>query len=416
MPRPTRDPGGPGRLSRTGLSPPAAGLSRPFRDRRPAPTRRSHDPGAHAPRFGLARFRSPLLARSNSLPPPPGTEMFHFPGCRRPAVFDSGGAGRPRGRPGCPIRVPADHGALAPPRGLSRLAAPFVAMLRQGIRRAPVCAWPSGGRGPRGRAPVRSPSLSALRRPGAEAPGAFFQCSLDMLPDCAAVKDRPPPPPGARGKPFRRRPPPPAAGVVGVPGVGPGTSSLSGTRSNQLSYTPGGGGSRARTGDVQLAKLALYRLSYAPVRALRASGGAPARRPRGIGAELAGMGRRGSTFGRPRGAASPQKGGDPTAGSPTVTLLRLHPNHHPHLRRLAAASGADGFHDVTGGVYKARERIHGAVADAPLLANPASRGRVADPDPNWGAPWGLAGPRGPAALCARHCSTCAALGVRAILT
>ena len=26
----------------------------------------------------------------------------------------------------------------------------------------------------------------------------------------------------------------------------------------------------------------------------------------------------------------------------------------------SAASGADGFHDVTGGVYKARERIHGA--------------------------------------------------------
>ena len=46
------------------------------------------------------------------------------------------------------------------------------------------------------------------------------------------------------------------------------------------------------------------------------------------------------------------------------------------------ASGADGFHDVTGGVYKARERIHGAVADAPLLANPTSRGRVADPDLN----------------------------------
>jgi hypothetical protein len=29
-----------------------------------------------------------------------------------------------------------------------------------------------------------------------------------------------------------------AAGLVGVPGVEPGTSSLSGTRSNQLSYTP----------------------------------------------------------------------------------------------------------------------------------------------------------------------------------
>ena len=56
-------------------------------------------------------------------------------------------------------------------------------------------------------------------------------------------------------------------GVVGVPGVEPGTSSLSGTRSNQLSYTPGcvGGGNGTRTRDFQLAKLALYQLSYAPV-------------------------------------------------------------------------------------------------------------------------------------------------------
>ncbi len=38
----------------------------------------------------------------------------------------------------------------------------------------------------------------------------------------------------------------------------------------------------------------------------------------------------------------------------------------------SAASGKTNFHDVTGGVYKARERIHGAVADAPLLAIPAS--------------------------------------------
>ena len=35
------------------------------------------------------------------------------------------------------------------------------------------------------------------------------------------------------------------------------------------------------------------------------------------------------------------------------------------------------YDDVTGGVYKARERIHGAVADAPLLAIPASWRRVA---------------------------------------
>ena len=46
-------------------------------------------------------------------------------------------------------------------------------------------------------------------------------------------------------------------------------------------------------------------------------------------------------------------------------------------------SGTNDSHDVTGGVYKARERIHGAVADAPLLAIPASRRRVAACDPNW---------------------------------
>ena len=45
-------------------------------------------------------------------------------------------------------------------------------------------------------------------------------------------------------------------------------------------------------------------------------------------------------------------------------------------------SGTPGSHGVTGGVYKARERIHRAVADARLLANPASWSRVADSNPN----------------------------------
>ena len=49
----------------------------------------------------------------------------------------------------------------------------------------------------------------------------------------------------------------------------------------------------------------------------------------------------------------------------------------------AATSGADRFHDVTGGVYKARERIHGVVADTPLLAIPASWRRVAASNLNW---------------------------------
>jgi hypothetical protein len=40
-------------------------------------------------------------------------------------------------------------------------------------------------------------------------------------------------------------------------------------------------------------------------------------------------------------------------------------------------SGAHSFHGVTGGVYKARERIHRGVADPRLLAIPASWRRVA---------------------------------------
>ena len=46
-------------------------------------------------------------------------------------------------------------------------------------------------------------------------------------------------------------------------------------------------------------------------------------------------------------------------------------------------SGATHSHGVTGGVYKARERIHRGIADPRLLAIPTSRSRVADSDPDW---------------------------------
>ncbi len=84
------------------------------------------------------------------------------------------------------------------------------------------------------------------------------------------------------------------------------------------------------------------------------------------------------------------KGGDPAAPSGTATLLRLRPPRQAlpkppasPLRGLAREpSGALDSGGVTGGVYKTRERIHRGVADPRLLAIPASRGRVADPDPN----------------------------------
>ena len=46
------------------------------------------------------------------------------------------------------------------------------------------------------------------------------------------------------------------------------------------------------------------------------------------------------------------------------------------------ASGVTSSHDVTGGVYKARERIHRSIADLRLLATPTSCGRVAAHNPN----------------------------------
>jgi hypothetical protein len=68
-------------------------------------------------------------------------------------------------------------------------------------------------------------------------------------------------------------------------------------------------------------------------------------------------------------AKAPLKGGDPTAPSGTVTLLRLRPSRQAHLRPLPPllravgprTSGVPDSHDVTGGVYKARVRIHRAL-------------------------------------------------------
>jgi hypothetical protein len=48
----------------------------------------------------------------------------------------------------------------------------------------------------------------------------------------------------------------------------------------------------------------------------------------------------------------------------------------------APASGVTSSHDVTGGVYKARERIQRSIADLRLLATPTSWRRVAASNPN----------------------------------
>ena len=87
------------------------------------------------PRFGLSPFRSPLLGGSLLFSFPPTTGMFRFVGFASPH----------RVMPclrmaGCPIRTPTDPRPFAPPRGLSRPAASFVASGSQGILRAPCLA------------------------------------------------------------------------------------------------------------------------------------------------------------------------------------------------------------------------------------------------------------------------------------
>ena len=238
----------------------------PLRRRFPAacanlvrPTSGSRNPGRQACRFGLFRVRSPLLTESRLISFPPGTEMFHFPGCdlaplwihdamtpderRRIAPF-----GNPRIK-GC-LRLPVDY------RGLPRPSSPAVA--KASIMRpnnltvkiastesSRLCASPPPPR-------LGSGGLSLLLL-------LFFYC----CPGCqrAAGMDA-------------RHPGPDVIAVVGAPGLEPGASSLSETRSNQLSYAPGqnvarrartqpqgagfGGAGGTRTRGILLAKQALY--------------------------------------------------------------------------------------------------------------------------------------------------------------
>ena len=95
--RPTWDTATGLETSRTGLSPSAAGLSRPLRSNL-IPLMPSRNPAGQARRFGLLRVRSPLLAESLLISSPRGTEMFHFPPVSPPAPigFRAGWCGTTR--------------------------------------------------------------------------------------------------------------------------------------------------------------------------------------------------------------------------------------------------------------------------------------------------------------------------------
>ncbi len=62
----------------------------------------------------------------------------------------------------------------------------------------------------------------------------------------------------------------------------------------------------------------------------------------------------------------------------------------PKVKR--PTSGTANSHGVTGGVYKARERIHRRNADRRLLAIPTSWSRVADSNPDYERLFGIGSP------------------------
>ena len=125
----------------TGLSPPAARLSRrvPLRSLLPYclpynPARAS-TPAVWAGPLSLAATRGVTLVFLSSDYWDVSVRRVRLRSKRMPCLRMAG----------CPIRTPADLGLLAPPRGLSRPAASFLASGSQGILRAPLLAsrsWP----------------------------------------------------------------------------------------------------------------------------------------------------------------------------------------------------------------------------------------------------------------------------------
>src|SRR3954470_8250070 len=90
-------------------------------------------------RFGLFRFRSPLLTESRLFSLPVGTEMFHFPTFPLPALYIQAGVTRSPKRAwrGFPIRKSSAHSSII---SSPRLIADLYVLLRLQMPRHPPFA------------------------------------------------------------------------------------------------------------------------------------------------------------------------------------------------------------------------------------------------------------------------------------
>jgi hypothetical protein len=201
-------------VSATGLSPSMARLSRRLAYKElilnAVPLPRTNFFG----RFGLLRFRSPLLAESRLFSFPRGTEMFHFPRFARSRLCIQ----RDVRRHYPPWVSPFGHRRikawLAAPRRFSQLPTSFFASCHLGIHRVPFVAWSSLFSSSTS-SPQRPRSSASLHPPSKAGAPAFLSTAYLRICNCQRTRNL-------------------------------------------------GGADRDRTDDIQLAKLALSQLSYGP--------------------------------------------------------------------------------------------------------------------------------------------------------
>ena len=89
-------------------------------------------------RFGLFRFRSPLLTESRLLSLPVGTEMFHFPTFPPLALCVQARVTGDESSRVSPFGDPRINVWLSTPRGLSQIPTSFFGSWCQGIHRVPL--------------------------------------------------------------------------------------------------------------------------------------------------------------------------------------------------------------------------------------------------------------------------------------
>ncbi len=144
-------------ISATGVLPSTPGLSHALRlhqqflTHRPAgrPIKKAPTtpytqplPGITRIRFGLIRFRSPLLPESRLFSLPAGTEMFHFPAFPPHTLCVQVWVTAHDDCRVSPFGHPRIKARLTAPRGLSRPPTSFIGSWCQGIHRAPLKTWP----------------------------------------------------------------------------------------------------------------------------------------------------------------------------------------------------------------------------------------------------------------------------------